>query len=114
MKLNLRHPYLIENQRQLPTIMQKGALAAVSNNTVCVTGLGNNADEIWKYNWTSGWGKCASLSRSRGGHCAEFMDEILYICGGLVSSEGVTASVEAYNAVADTMRNRWEVGSPRS
>jgi len=53
-----------------------------------VTGIGVKKDEIWKYNITSGWMKCASLVQGRCRHSTAFVDDVLYICGGFVDSNG--------------------------
>ena len=101
-KINLHRPNEISTQEQIPTTMANEAVAAVYCNTMYVTGIGVNEDEIWKYNMASGWMKCASLVQGRRRHSAAFIDEVLYICGGFVDSdESVLDSVEAYNAVTD-------------
>src|SRR6218665_2167236 len=101
-KLNLHQPNEISIQEEIPTTMQREAVAAVYNNTMYVAGIGHNADEIWKYNITSGWMECASLVQGRRRHSAAFIDEVLYICGGFVdSTELILDSVEAFNAVTN-------------
>src|SRR6218665_1258309 len=102
-KLNLHQPNEISIQEEIPTTMQREAVAAVYNNTMYVAGIGHNADEIWKYNITSGWMECASLVQGRRRHSAAFIDEVLYICEGFVDSNKlVLDSVEAYNAISNT------------
>ena len=101
-KINLHRPNEISTQEQIPTKMAIEAFAAVYCNTMYVTGVGANNDEIWKYKQISGWMKCASLVQGRRRHSAAFIDEVLYICGGFVdSNKNVLDSVEAYNAVTD-------------
>lgn len=82
--------------------MTREAVAAVYCNTIYVTGIGDNCDEIWSYNIVSNWTQCASLIQGRRGHSAGFIDEVLYICGGFVdSTKNVLDSVEAFNAITD-------------
>src|SRR6218665_3905845 len=83
-KINLHRPYEIATQVHIPTTMKREAIAAVYDNTMYVAGIGSNSDEIWKYNQTSGWIKCASLVQGRRRHSGAFIDEVLYICGGYV------------------------------
>jgi len=82
--------------------MAADAFAAVYKNTMYVSGIGENCDEIWKYKRRVGWKQCASLLQGRRKHSAAFIDEVLYICGGLVDSNKlVLDSVEAFNAVTN-------------
>src|SRR6218665_210323 len=99
-KINLHQPYEIKTLEDIPTKMAPEAIAAVFNNTMYVAGIGDNYSDIWKFNPTSGWLKCAPLVQGRRGHSVAFIDEVLYICGGSVAStELVLDSVEAYNAI---------------
>ena len=99
-KINLHRPNEISKHGNIPTTMAFEAVAAVYCNTMYVSGLGDNRDEIWKYNMASDWRKCASLVQGRCGHSAAFIDEVLYICGGFVNSSGmVLDTVEAFNVV---------------
>ena len=101
-KINLRRSNEVSAQEHIPTKMTFEAFVAVYCNTIYVTGAGSNKDEIWKYNMASGWMKCASLVQGRRRHCAAFIDEELYICGGYTdSNKSVLDSVEAYDAVTD-------------
>jgi len=76
--------------------------AAVYNNTMFITGIGEELNQIWKYNFSSGWRSCGSLVPGRQCHCAEFIDETLYICGGNNKTyNSVMSYVEAYNAVTE-------------
>ena len=103
-KINLHRPNEISTHGQIPTI-KHGEAAAVYCNTMYVSGLGNHVNEIWKYNMASGWLKCASLlDQGRIGHCSAFVDDVLYICGGVagvLACSPVQFSVEAFNAVTD-------------
>src|SRR6218665_2042653 len=93
-KINLNQQNEITTEEQVPTIMTTEASAAIYDNTVYVIGIGVRYDEIWKYR--QGWKQCASLVRGgRWSHSAAFIDEVLYICGGLADS------VEAFNAVTN-------------
>jgi len=53
----------------------------------------------------SGWVKCTSLLvHGRLGHCSAFVDDLLYICGGVageLTCSSVQFTVEAFNAVTD-------------
>src|SRR6218665_1075562 len=101
-KINLHQPNEITALEQIPTTVEKEAVADVYCNTMYVAGIGAKYDEIWKYNTTSGWMQCASLVQGRRKHSAAFIDEVLYICGGFVeSTELLLDSVEACNAVAN-------------
>ena len=102
-KINLNRPNEISTQAQIPVSKWAEIVANVYCNTMYVAALGNMADEIWKYNVSSGWSKCASLVQSRLKYSAAFIDEVLYICGGVLvpSKRCVLDSVEAFNAVTD-------------
>src|SRR6218665_1090902 len=101
-KVNLHRSNEVSTPEHIPFEMETEAVAAVYRNTMYVTGIGATNDEIYKYNSTSGWMKCASLVQGRRRHIAAFIDEVLYICGGFVdSSELVLKSVEAFNAVTN-------------
>src|SRR6218665_3817504 len=82
----------------VPTTVTYFPAVAVYNNTMFITGIGKNLNEIWKYNFASGWRRCGSLVQGRHCHCAEFIDETLYICGGSKSTGRVMDNIEAYNA----------------
>lgn len=60
--------------------MEKEVVAAVYPNTMCETGVGDNADEIWKKKVPTGWLKCASLHvvQSRIRYSVAVIYEILY------------------------------------
>lgn len=93
----------LQQQDEIPTEMARGAVASVYRNTIYVAGVGVSEDEIWKFRMATGWMKCRSLVQGRSRHCATFIDEILYICGGVADSTQITLdSVEAYNAVSNT------------
>jgi len=100
MAINLQRSKDITNLQDLPySILYKGGAAAVYANTMYVTGIGSNSDEIWKYNMASSWMKCASLVQSRHQHSAAFIGEVLYICGGFAHyNRSILFSVEAFNA----------------
>ena len=101
-KINLNQPNEITTEEQFPTTIYAEPFAAVYDNTMYVTGTGDNDDEIWKYNITYGWKQCASLVEGRRRHSAAFIDEVMYICGGFVdSTELVLDSVEAFNAISN-------------
>lgn len=74
--------------------------AAVYDNTMFITGVGETINEIWKYNFASGWNKCASLVEGRSHHCAVFLGETLYICGGS-NGEIVMDSIESYKVLTE-------------
>src|SRR6218665_150298 len=103
-KINLHQPNDITTLERIPTTVrtETEAVVAVYNNTMYFAGFGANYNEIWKYNQTSGWLKCASLVQGRLSHSAAFIDEVLFICGGFAySSNLVVDSVEAFNAVTN-------------
>src|SRR6218665_2704219 len=101
-KMNLHRPNDISTHGKIPTKMATQAVAAVYCNTMYVSGIGVKTDEIWKCSESSGWKKCSSLVQGRLSHSAAFINEVLYICGGLVySNQTVLDSVEAFNAVTD-------------
>src|SRR6218665_743470 len=78
------------------------AVSAVHRNTLYVTGIGANRDEIWKCDERFRWMKCASLVQGRRRHSAAFVDETFYICGGFVDSTKLFLdTVEAFNAVTN-------------
>ena len=79
--------------------------SAVYNNTMNVTGIGDNYDEIWKYNKSFSWIQCASLVQGQCSHSAAFIGETLYISGGFVdSTKFFLNSVEAFNRVTNTCK----------
>ena len=101
-KLNLQQPNEITAQEKIPTTMKIEAVAVVYDNTMYVSGIGAECNEIWKYNQTSGWLKCASLVKGRRRHMAAFIDEVMYICGGFVEfGEPLLDSVEAFQALSN-------------
>src|SRR6218665_1642862 len=103
-KINLHQPNDITTLERIPTTIttETEAVVAVYNNTMYFAGFGATCNEIWKYNETSNWLKCASLVQGRLHHSAAFIDEVLFICGGLAySSNLVVDSVEAFNAVTN-------------
>jgi len=84
--------------------MEVDLFAAIYCNTLYLTGAGLFRNQIWKYNQTSSWKKCASTNvRFRRRYSAAFICEVLYICGGLRPgyNEAVLDSVEAFNAVSN-------------
>src|SRR6218665_3673942 len=99
-KINLHQTNDTTTIKPIQTGMYKhAAAAAVYDNTMYVAGIGGRCDEIWKFNKTSGWIKCASLVQKRTGHSAAFINEVLFICGGhAYTSNFVVDSVEAFNA----------------
>ena len=80
-KINLHRANSISNlSRRIPGRMKIGTTTATANvycDTLEATGIGGNADEIWKYKVINGWMKCASLVQSRRRHSAAFIDEVL-------------------------------------
>lgn len=84
--------------------MKLEATAAAYCNSLFVTGIGKECDEIWRFDANySDWKKCASLVQGRRRHSATFIECSLFICGGyLDSNESAIDSVEAY----DTLNNR--------
>jgi len=85
-----------------PTTGKSFPDVAFYNNAMFITGVGNVLDEIWRYNFTSGWKQCGSLVHGRRFHCSEFVGDTLYICGGSSGKiPGAMNHVEAYNAVTE-------------
>ena len=104
-EINLHHPHEISTLQNIPTTMRREASATVYYNTIYVSGIGTNANEIWKFNLVSGWKRCGSLVQGRRRHSAAFIDEVLYICGGLVRlNSRVLDSVEAYSALTNSSK----------
>src|SRR6218665_2945421 len=105
-KINLHRTNEVSRHGQIVATIPSEAVATVYNNTMYVSGLENYGEQIWKYNMASGWVKCAaSLALGRRKHCAAFIDDMLYICGGLscilTRHSRQLFSVEAFNAVTD-------------
>src|SRR6218665_4144631 len=101
-RINLDQPNDITTLERIPTTLMTKIVGAVYNNTMCFAGIGDTCNEIWKYNQTSGWLKCASLVQGRVSHGAAIIDEVLFICGGVASSNKLFLnSVEAFNAVTN-------------
>src|SRR6218665_1197636 len=109
-KISLHRPNKILNQEKIPATMRSEIVANVYCNTVYISGLGSDIDEIWKYNMASGWIKCASFVQGRRRHSAAFINDVLYICGGNAYSNGsVLDSVEAFNLTQSPLNAReWE------
>src|SRR6218665_1991182 len=105
MGINLHRPNEISTQEQVPVKVRLrtslGLYATVYCNSMYVVGLGDNRDEIWKYNMDSGWVKCASLVGRRLYPNAGFIDQVLYICGGFGEHVKAVNIVEAFNAVTN-------------
>src|SRR6218665_385459 len=101
----------VSTMKDVPTTVRSFPAAAVYDNTMFIIGIGEWFRDIWKYNFATGWSKGGSLVQGRQHHCAEFIGETLYICGGLspifpsflyLSGNGVvTNNIETYNAVTD-------------
>lgn len=92
--------------RHLPSLptprMQPEAAAAVKeDDSFYVVGVGEQQDEIWKYDFGSGWTKSRRLIQSRARHCVNFVGSTLYICGGSVD-QSVLCSVEGYDTLTNT------------
>src|SRR6218665_628425 len=79
-KINLHQPNDTTTLKSIQTARYTAPAAAVYDNTMYVTVIGGRFDEIWKFNQTSGWIKCASLVQTRIGHSAAFINEVLFIC----------------------------------
>src|SRR6218665_1567622 len=85
-RINLDRSNDITMVERIPTKVMTGIVAAVYNSTMYFAGIGDTHNEIWKYNETSGWLKCASLVHGRLRHRAAFIDEVFFTCGGVASS----------------------------
>ena len=95
----------------LPTpCMQPEAAAAVKedDNSFYVVGVGEKFDEIWKYDFGSGWTRCHHLVEGRSRHCVNFVGSMLYILGGS-ANESVLSSVEGYDTLTNTCARMGEL-----
>lgn len=104
-RINLNQPEAASIVHRVPveTMMRQSAAAAVYCNSLFVTGIGRNCDEIWRFSATSStWIRCASLVQDRRRHGVAFVDHVLYICSGYAYfDETVLDTVEAYDALCD-------------
>lgn len=98
-RINLDREGNVSLMLEIPTKMQLEAAGIAHYGTLFITGIGEKSNEIWKYNSTSSmWTICGSLVQGRRRHCVAFVDQTLYICGGLAHvGNGVLNSVEAYD-----------------
>lgn len=116
-KINLhRQSDIVAPIENVPTILKSIPAAAVYNNTTFITGIGKDIKEIWKYSFAYGWNRCGSLIQGREFHCAEFVGESLYVCGGSKrdgKKDIVMDTIDVYNALTEksTMVGQLRIGS---
>src|SRR6218665_932714 len=103
MGINLDREWRDSMMPEIPAKMQLEAAGIANYGTLFVTGIGENSNEIWKYDSaSSAWTICGSLHQGRRRHCVTFVDQTLYICGGTIDlGEGVLNSVEAYDTLSE-------------
>ena len=84
--------------------MQCEATACVRHGTsLYLTGVGVSSKEVWKWDATFGWGRCANMISARQRHSSVFADETwLFVLGGFKSGE-IIRDEEMYSVVS----NRW-------
>lgn len=112
-RIDVGHPCEVSDLPHIPETMEKEAAAATYDNTIYVTGLGINNADIWKYNLSCGWSKCASMAHGRRRHSVAFIEEVLYICGGFFDAhESVLDSVEAFNVVRNECTTVGKLNQP--
>lgn len=98
-KIALNRTEDVSKIEPIPTRVPFGVAAVVNCDLIFVTGAGGNCNEIWKFDSTSNkWMKCASLVQGRLLHMVAFVRNILFICGGYVtSSRKALNDVESYD-----------------
>ena len=81
-----------------PSYVGYGAAACVMDNTLYAVGIGHVGNELWKWNATSDWTRCADMTSGRLYHCVGVVESSLYSLGGWVDAAKITlSSVEAYS-----------------
>ena len=53
------------------------------DDTLYAVGIGDKWNELWKWNATSDWTRCADMTSGRSYHCVAVVDSTLYTLGGL-------------------------------
>ena len=105
-RLNLQQKECrLQELPSLQTPMQFEATACVRcGNSLYLTGVGTSSKEVWKWDATFGWGRCADMISARRRHCSTFATETsLFVLGGFKFGE-IIGDVEIYSVLT----NRWK------
>ena len=101
-QISLERPDSVWKVGRTPTELGHGAAGCVMGDTLYAVGMGFSANQLWKWNASSDWTRCADAKTTRQWHCAAVVDSTLYALGGRVDADGTTlSSVEAYNTQTD-------------
>lgn len=96
-KVNLAQPSEGVLLEELPTPIWPEAAAIQYQNTVLVLGVGDQYNEIMRFDVNGTWSQCGSLIQSRRRHSAAFVYDKVYVMGGYVARDVVLDCVEAYD-----------------
>ena len=101
-RISLERPDRVSTIDSTPARVNEGAAACVMGNTLYAVGIGDEDKELWKWNATSDWTRCADMTSSRYYHCAAVVDSTLYALGGWAEAgETALRSVDPYNTQTD-------------
>ena len=96
--VSLQRKNHVDPLTKLPTTIQMDSAVCVYNSMLYVSGVGNEFNEIWRYEVVSSWIRLANLTIGRCKHCMTLVGNHLYILGGYNSSSRSTLdSIEQYD-----------------
>ena len=99
-QVSLERPDTVSTIHSAPAVITYGAAACVMGDTLYAVGIGGAYNELWRWQATSDWTRCADMTSGRRGHCVAVVDSTLYtLCG--VKGYTVQSSIEAYNTQTD-------------
>ena len=100
--ISLERPDSVSTIDSTPAWVDEGAAACVMGNTLYAVGIGHESNELWKWNATSDWTRCADMTSYRRRQCVAVVDSALYALGGWVDADKTWLnSVDSYNAQTD-------------
>jgi len=103
-RINLQHPDDVTTLTEIPTVLHHASDVCLIRDTLYVTGIGiEPCKQVWKWNLSSGWTRCADMLQGQMQHCAAVFDSTLYVLGGMNLIDGEISGVEKY----DTEMNEW-------
>ena len=99
--ISLERPDSVSTMDFTPARVGHGSTACVVDKTLYVVGIGHACNELWKWNATSDWTRCADMTSYRRHHFVAVIDSTIYALGGAPFAGGtLLTSIEAYNTEA--------------